>query len=156
MSYVCVQYIRKPKKRKKRSNKPKPSILKSKNQVTLFVNYSYNGLCFPKVYKANRKLCPKLWNFIWGVIYEHTINSCPCYVNNLPMVNNQLHWCLLLNFLVKSHSKLSIIPSWGKCIATSNDSQSSLLTTTNKLKWSRNFCTRYEIHWFQSEASKVT
>ena len=58
-------------KKKKKSNKPKPSIPKSKNQVTLFVNYSYNGLRFPKVYKANRKLCAKLWNFLilYGGLY---------------------------------------------------------------------------------------
>ena len=62
-----------------------------------------------------------IFDFIWGAIYEHTFNRYPrewsSYINTLPMVNNQLHWCLL-NLLVKSHFKLSIILLWEKCIAT--------------------------------------
>ena len=56
--------------------------------------------------------------FYMGVIYEHTFNRYPrewsSYFNTLPM---ELHWCLL-NLLVKSHFKLSIILLWEKCIAT--------------------------------------
>ena len=80
-------------------NKLDSSMLKSKNQVTLFVNYSYNSMTFvlPKVYKANRGYVPNygIFDFIWGVIYEHTSNRYPrewsSYFNTLPMVNNQLH-----------------------------------------------------------------
>ena len=61
-----------------------------------------------------------IFDFIWGVIYERTFNRYPCewssYFNTLPIVNNQLHWCLL-NLLVNSHFKLSIILLWEKCIA---------------------------------------
>ena len=116
MASVCnilYAYIR-VKEKKYRSYKPKPSMLKSKKQVTLFVNYSYNifyGLCSPKMYKGNRKLYAKLWNFLFymgGYIWTYSSTQ----FNNLPMVNNQLRWCLL-NFLVKSHSKLLL---WGNVL----------------------------------------
>ena len=121
---ILYAYIREPKKKKNRSNKSKPSILKFKNEVTLFVKYSYNSFYGLGFLKINRKLYAELWNFLFymRVRYEHTINRYPrkwsCYFNNLPMVNNQFHWCLQLNFLVKSHSELSIILLWGKCFTT--------------------------------------
>ena len=43
----------------------------------------------------------KIWNFWFymGVIYEHTLNRHPhkwsTYFYTLPVVTNQLHWCLL-------------------------------------------------------------
>jgi len=44
-------------------------MLNSKNQVTLFVNYSYNSFndFFLKICTVNRRLCPKIWDFefIW-------------------------------------------------------------------------------------------
>ena len=84
-------------------------MLKPKNQVTLFVNYS-----FPKIHIANRSLCAKIWDFRFyvGVIYGHTFNryarDWSSYSYTLLMTTNELHWWLL-NLLVKSHFKLSII-----------------------------------------------
>ena len=56
-----------------------------------------------------------IFDFIWGIIYEQTsdihMSGPAIQVNTLPMVNNQLHWCLL-NLLVKGHFKLSIILLW--------------------------------------------
>ena len=47
------------------TNNLDPSMLKSKNQVTLFVNYSYNSFYdfrSPKIYKVNRELhMSKIW-----------------------------------------------------------------------------------------------
>ena len=59
------------------------SMLKSKTQVTLFVNYSckifYDFFVLPKIHLANRRLpvCAKIWDFCFymGVIYGHTFNQ---------------------------------------------------------------------------------
>jgi len=43
-------------------------MLKSKNQVTLFVNYSYNSFNdFRFSENMYRRLCPKIWDFefVW-------------------------------------------------------------------------------------------
>ena len=61
------------------------------------------------------------FDFIWGL--HVNIPSTDMHVVQLlvfkysTIVKYQLHWCLL-NFLVKSHFKLSIVLPWGKCIAT--------------------------------------
>ena len=96
----------------------------------LFVNYSYNSLWlsfFRKYIKRTHGYVPKyghygIFYFIWGIRYEHILTdihaSDPAIlILYIPMVNNQLHWCLL-NALVKCHFKLSVIFLWEKCIAS--------------------------------------
>ena len=81
-------------------------MLKSKNQVTLFVNYSYNSFCdyFSKnKFREQKIMCQKLiWDFQFymGVyIHKHTFNrylrDWYNYFYTLPMATNELHWCLL-------------------------------------------------------------
>ena len=73
-------------------------MLKSKNQVTLFVNNSFYDFCsFEKKYSKQKGYVP---------IYGHTctFNRYPCewssYFYTLQMVTNELRWCLL-NFFSK-------------------------------------------------------
>ena len=89
-------------------------MLKSKNHVTLFVNYSCNSFCdfcfSENTFREQKIMCQKLiWDFRFymGVIYiyRHTFNRylrdwCN-YFYTPPMATNELHWCLL-NLLVKS------------------------------------------------------
>ena len=61
-----IYYIRGPEEKSKRLNKLESNILKPKNQVTLFVNYSYNSFttfALPKIYIVNEMLCAKIWDF---------------------------------------------------------------------------------------------
>ena len=74
----------------------------------------------------------EILDFIWQIIYEHTINRYPrewsTYFYTLLMENNELHWCLLI-LLVKTHFKLSIFySSMGKIYC---NIKYSLLTATN-------------------------
>jgi len=89
-------------------------MLKFKNQVTLFVNYSYISFCdfvFPKLHIANRRICAKIWDFdfIWGLYMDIPLTDIHAIGPAIfTLYQWQLHWCLL-NLLVKSHFKLSII-----------------------------------------------
>ena len=103
-----------------------------------------------KICIANRRLCARclIFDFIWGIVYEHTFNRYPrewSSYNSWPIkvVNQQLHWYLLnLHHGKKNHLKLSIM---GICIAIPLAKAAT--------------CTSSEIHqyhWFHSEPSKVT
>jgi len=75
-------------------------MLKSKNQVTLFVNYSYNSfndLRFSENMHSEQKVMSQNMGF-WiymEVIYEHPFNRYPrdwsSYFYTQPMVSNELH-----------------------------------------------------------------
>ena len=90
-----IYYIRGPKEKSKRLNKLESNILKPKNQVTLFVNYSYNSfhdLCSSEnIYSERNAVCQNMGFLILiGATYEHTFNRYPCewssYLNTLLML----------------------------------------------------------------------
>ena len=91
-------------------------MLKSKNQVTLFVNYNCNSFYdfrfSENTYREKKVMCQNMGFFIFymGIMYIHTFNRYPrnwssCFYSLPPMRTNESHWCLL-NLLVKSHFKL--------------------------------------------------
>ena len=79
-------------------------MLKSKNQVSLFVNYSYNSFydfCSSENIYSKRRYVPKYgtFDFMCGLYMDipstdiHVSGPAICIL--YPMVTNGLHWCLL-------------------------------------------------------------
>jgi len=91
-------------------------MLKSNNQATLFVNYSYNSFfdfrSSKNTHSEQKVMCQNMGFFIWWTFNRYP-REWSSYFYTLLMVTNEFHWCLLKS--LQTINNYSLI---GKCIAT--------------------------------------